>query len=290
MRDFLSCDPDNPFCTSCGKKIEEKYLLKVNNLCWHVRCLSCSVCRTPLGRHVSCYFKDKDILCKMDYFRRYGIRCSRCSRNISCSDWVRRARGNTYHLACFCCTSCKRPLATGEEFGLLDNRVYCQVHYNSLVDNIKRTQDNGTGDAAEGAFCSEREVAVPRPPKRARTSFTAEQLQVMQTQFTQDNNPDAQTLQNLSERTGLSRRVIQVWFQNCRARHKKHFLHDHVSSPPMTPQISPPLMEQLQFTSMVPDTPLLTTLTTYMDVQSSSPVMFQPLISHSLTQLPVSHV
>jgi hypothetical protein len=42
---------------------------QVNNLNWHVGCLECSVCRVSLRQHNSCYIKNKEIFCKLDYFR-----------------------------------------------------------------------------------------------------------------------------------------------------------------------------------------------------------------------------
>ena len=46
--------------------------------------------------------------------------------------------------------------------------------------------------------------------KRVRTTFSEEQLQVLQANFTLDSNPDGQDLERIAQITGLSKRVTQV--------------------------------------------------------------------------------
>ena len=72
------------------------------------------------------------------------------------------------------------------------------------------------------AESGESESHSKKKTKRMRTTFTEEQVQILQANFQIDSNPDGQDLERIAQITGLSKRVTQVWFQNCRARQKKY--------------------------------------------------------------------
>ncbi|XP_055536664.1 LIM/homeobox protein Awh-like [Wyeomyia smithii] len=199
-------------CTACGEPISDKYLLDVGGCSWHSACLRCCICHTPLDHQPSCFLKNRRIYCKPDYAKTYGAKCARCNQSIAASDWVRRARELIFHLACFACDSCGRQLSTGEQFALADEKVLCKTHYAEMFD---------CGTSSDDGFEAD-DYQKNSKTKRVRTTFTEEQLQILQANFNIDSNPDGQDLERIASVTGLSKRVTQVWFQNSRARQKKH--------------------------------------------------------------------
>ncbi|XP_040894003.1 zinc finger homeobox protein 3-like [Toxotes jaculatrix] len=60
-----------------------------------------------------------------------------------------------------------------------------------------------------------------RKDKRQRTTITPEQLEVLYQRYSLDSNPTRGVLESIARDVGLTRRVVQVWFQNTRARERK---------------------------------------------------------------------
>ncbi|XP_071802588.1 LIM/homeobox protein Awh-like isoform X2 [Asterias amurensis] len=177
-------------CSGCGGSITDRFLLRVGGgLSWHMKCLSCADCLTSLDTQLTCYCRDSQVYCKHCYSRSFSTKCTGCARTIHSSDWVRRAKNHVYHLACFACDDCKRQLST---------------------------------DSGSFYGCENGENRHIHKSKRIRTTFSEEQLEVLQANFNVDSNPDGQDLERIAQQTGLSKRVTQVWFQNSRARQKKH--------------------------------------------------------------------
>lgn len=106
---------------------------------------------------------------------------------------------------------------------------------------LKRKHEDGslspTGSEAGGGGEGE-----PPRDKRLRTTILPEQLEILYRWYMQDSNPTRKMLDCISEEVGLKKRVVQVWFQNTRARERKGQFRSTpggVSSPAVKPPVTP---------------------------------------------------
>ncbi|KAJ8301045.1 hypothetical protein KUTeg_022564 [Tegillarca granosa] len=197
---------------------------------------------------------------------------------ISANELVMKARDMVYHISCFTCASCNKTLATGDQFGMKENLVYCRTDYeiifqeeyfhgvdpglscppvpipyyngvgavqkgrprkrkNHMIDADACTQGMGLGpgDTSDrGGDMMRQDGYGSQPPprqKRVRTSFKHHQLRTMKSYFALNHNPDAKDLKQLAQKTGLSKRVLQVWFQNARAKYRRNVLKQEDGKP-----------------------------------------------------------
>ncbi|XP_042148948.1 LIM/homeobox protein Lhx9 isoform X2 [Ixodes scapularis] len=241
-------------CSGCEIPIQERFYLQALDRPWHTGCLRCCRCGAGLDTQASCFAREGRIYCKDDYLRAF-VRCCACGSALAPRDLVMRVRGVSFHVACFRCASCHCPLLKGDVFGMRDNRVFCRLHFlgHSPSDEPKT---RGVGTTAEtvagtvglgapvlvGVFVHHADVTGKTKRssyKRMRTSFKHSQLRAMKAYFTVNHNPDSKDLKQLSARTGLSKRVLQVWFQNARAKWRRNLLRQASHGPEVAQDSSP---------------------------------------------------
>ena len=78
---------------------------------------------------------------------------------------------------------------------------------------------NGGGGGGSGGKTGSK--GGDRKSARARTVLSEKQLNILKTCYSANPRPDALMKEQLVEMTGLSPRVIRVWFQNKRCKDKK---------------------------------------------------------------------
>ncbi|XP_037548525.1 LIM/homeobox protein LMX-1.2-like isoform X2 [Nematolebias whitei] len=223
--------PPQAVCEGCARTISDRFLLRVNGASWHEECLQCAACQQPLT--ATCYCKDTKLYCRSDYQRLFSTKCSRCLGKISPTEFVMRALESVYHLRCFCCCVCERQLCKGDEFVLKKGQLLCRRDYEREKDLLSTVSpDDSDSDRSEDedlVVKSEKLSAVkssddskdPRRPKRPRTILTTQQRRAFKASFEVSSKPCRKVRETLAAETGLSVRVVQVWFQNQRAKMKK---------------------------------------------------------------------
>lgn len=88
---------------------------------------------------------------------------------------------------------------------------------------------NGGGGGAGGSSGGGGDNGADGQPrdKRLRTTILPEQLDFLYQQYQLESNPSRKMLETISREVGLKKRVVQVWFQNTRARERKGQFRAH---------------------------------------------------------------
>ncbi|XP_050296604.1 LIM homeobox transcription factor 1-beta isoform X2 [Anthonomus grandis grandis] len=201
-------------CECCGQKIQDRYLMRVADASYHEHCLCCSVCGVLLSH--SCYTRNMKLYCKTDYDRIFGVKCSRCGDRLLPQEMVMRAQHHVYHLPCFICVVCCQPLQKGEQFVLRAGQLFCRQDFEKELYLMQQTHSGDEDLMEEGRPRDGR-----RGPKRPRTILTSAQRRQFKASFEVSPKPCRKVREALAKETGLSVRVVQVWFQNQRAKMKK---------------------------------------------------------------------
>ncbi|XP_049328674.1 LIM/homeobox protein Lhx9-like [Astyanax mexicanus] len=222
-----------PVCGGCGERVSDRFVLLAAGQAWHGACLRCSSCHCELQSHSSLYCRDGNIYCQQDYCSLFGVgRCARCSQPIPSSALVMRSGDMTFHLHCFSCQECDVTLLPGNLYCVEGRSLYCQSHYQPDGTTLS-LHSSSQGEAEEPVSSPEprleeraRGGGACRRVKRMRTCFRREQLRALEAYFSQKHNPDGKDWINLSNHTGLPKRVLQVWFQNARAKLRRSLSSD----------------------------------------------------------------
>ncbi|XP_025112897.1 LIM/homeobox protein LMX-1.2-like [Pomacea canaliculata] len=213
-------------CAGCQCPIEDRYLLRVMDNSWHETCLQCAVCRKALV--ASCFARDRKLYCKADYDKLYGTKCSACLQLIPAHELVMRAAGCVYHLPCFTCVACGHRLQKGDEFVVKDGQLFCRLDFEKEYTLMPLSPKSDASDLGYEEDCGD--AGSSKGPKRPRTILTTSQRRKFKASFEVNPKPCRKVRESLAAETGLSVRVVQVWFQNQRAKVKKMARKQNIES------------------------------------------------------------
>ncbi|XP_049814062.1 LIM homeobox transcription factor 1-beta, partial [Schistocerca nitens] len=158
------------------------------------------------------------VYCRIDFDKLYVKKCLGCSERIAPEELVMRALDSVFHVRCFVCVVCGARLQKGDQFVIKQGQLFCRPDYEKEVEMLQ--------GYAQGEFPCD-ELVPPRAqdgrrgPKRPRTILTTQQRRAFKASFEVSPKPCRKVREALAKETGLSVRIVQVWFQNQRAKMKK---------------------------------------------------------------------
>lgn len=116
--------------------------------------------------------------------------------------------------------------ATSPQPTVSPNPIYNQGTKRKVTTDDEDDDHSHDFDSMSGNGGSNSGDPTPRD-KRLRTTILPEQLDYLYQKYQVESNPSRKMLESIAKEVGLKKRVVQVWFQNTRARERKGQFRAH---------------------------------------------------------------
>ncbi|KAK3088041.1 hypothetical protein FSP39_013846 [Pinctada imbricata] len=207
-------------CSRCGLGITANELvMRAKDYVYHLQCFTCASCNKTLTTGDQFGMKENLVYCRHDYEILFqGEFFPVMNPGIPC--------GPGPHIPFY------NGVGTGVQKGRPRKRKNLSLDHHDVCPPGMGI-GHGDGPDRGGDMLRQDGYGSQPPPrqKRVRTSFKHHQLRTMKSYFALNHNPDAKDLKQLAQKTGLSKRVLQVWFQNARAKYRRNLLKSETDKP-----------------------------------------------------------
>ncbi|XP_043285253.1 LIM/homeobox protein Lhx9-like isoform X2 [Venturia canescens] len=243
----IYCKEDYYRCSRCRAGISASELvMRARDLVYHVACFTCASCGVPLNKGDHFGQRDGLVYCRPHY----EIICCAADYGNTSGSIDDIGSPGVSPLPTYYSAAEQSPASGGGggggggvQKGRPRKRKLSEVTGSELpvtmrlaAGALELLHPNELSSSMESLAAYDASVGSPGPvhqsqrTKRMRTSFKHHQLRTMKSYFGVNQNPDAKDLKQLAQKTGLSKRVLQVWFQNARAKWRRNMMRQEGSS------------------------------------------------------------
>ncbi|XP_053205947.1 LIM/homeobox protein Lhx5-like isoform X2 [Panonychus citri] len=239
-------------CAGCDQGIlPEDYVRWARNKVYHIPCFTCVDCHRELSTGDTLYILDDDrLLCKSDYLTsRHHSQAlvkdelmqpdismtppdsmSMSQSDLSSVPTSTSERLTSDHLTPELQASAQPPSQQQQQHLQLDNTNHPYLSDSSTTtlvttpngdETVRHRRDSSVRSGHHHHNNNKSNSSSEHKPTRVRTVLNEKQLTTLRSCYNANPRPDALLKERLVDMTGLSARVIRVWFQNKRCKDKK---------------------------------------------------------------------
>ncbi|CAG9788972.1 unnamed protein product [Diatraea saccharalis] len=251
-------------CARCGNGITANELvMRARDMVYHLTCFTCVACGTLLSKGDVFGMRDGLVYCRphydaacLDDYCDDDMNMYRCQELHSESDSPSQfysggpstkgrprkrklAQGSIEDMQVQTMRMASTALVEASQGAFPPINEAVTAPTASLQSSTTEILHRGDLSSSMESLAYESSVASPgsvsshtQRTKRMRTSFKHHQLRTMKSYFAINQNPDAKDLKQLAQKTGLSKRVLQVWFQNARAKWRRNIMRQESNGNP----------------------------------------------------------